>query len=139
MTATADTATERNAEDAAMYDALAELLPDARPVILAKLTTMLAGTKNARASRRCAKCGCQHVDTVEVDDSSAAERVLRLVWEYGKGKPRAMEAADNGPQVVIQRAVGGRDTTAAEAAGSGAHAASSDDRASAPARGLATA
>lgn len=92
-----------------LVEAYRELLPDAPPIIIQNLAQMSVLEKKARLEDdKCPKCGCMHRRYGFVRDASAVEKVLRLVWEYGKGKPRTMEG-ESSDGIVIRRFVKGID------------------------------
>lgn len=103
----------KSPEQAQMEEAFAGMLPDAPPVVIVQLAQMSLATKRVRVEGGCTSrgCPCKHMRYADVPDSSGAEKILRFVYEYGKGRPRAMEG-DEQQGVVIRRYVKGIDDDA---------------------------
>ncbi len=71
----------------AQYDAVMKVIKDA-----------LESKQNVRVQRKCHKCGCQHIEYVEVQDIKAAMAAAEFLANRGIGRPGTVEPGER--QVV---------------------------------------
>ena len=89
---------EQFAEDLdRLYDKVIQVVEDA-----------MVSTRKVRVGRDCAKCGCKHIDFVEVPNEAAAMKAAEFLTAQGVGRPPVAEGEAAGVSIVIERvALGG--------------------------------
>jgi ubiquinone biosynthesis protein UbiJ len=68
------------------------------------LRDALKSTKKARVQRQCAKCGCGHIEYVDVQDSVTAVAAVKLAVEQLEGRPGVADE-QKGQTLTIVRTV----------------------------------
>ncbi len=68
------------------------------------LREALRSTKTVRASRECVKCGCTHIDYVEVQDTPKVLEAIKLALEQTEGRPGVADQAE-AEALTIERTV----------------------------------
>ncbi len=83
---------------------LTRVTPDLGDEVEAGLREALKSTKRARIERDCRKCGCNHIDYVEVQDSPKVLEAIKLALEQTEGRPGVadQEAAE---ALTVERTV----------------------------------
>lgn len=75
---------ERFREDLELqYDALMKVV-----------TGALESVKKVRVERDCKKCGCSHIDYVEVENTDAAMKAVEFLSNRGVGRPGTVEVGE---------------------------------------------
>jgi hypothetical protein len=69
------------------------------------LDRALEAKRKVRVSRECVKCGCKHVEYVEVEDVDAAIKAAEFYSVHGFGRPGQAAGEEDGDRVVFQRLV----------------------------------
>lgn len=77
---------------------LTSIAPSLTEEVEAALREALKATKTVRASRKCVKCSCTHIDYVDVQDSAKVMDAIKLTIEQTEGRPGV--AGDEGTQGV---------------------------------------
>jgi Homeodomain-like domain len=86
---------ERLADDLeSRYDGLLKLLDDG-----------MQATRKARVERDCPKCGCSHVDYVEIQDFKTARDIAEFFANQGFGRPGVSEGEGAGEQWTFENRV----------------------------------
>ncbi len=83
---------------------LTSISPDLADVAEAALREALQTTKRVRANRECQKCGCRHVDYVDVQDSPKVLEAIKLAIEQTEGRPGVADQ-DEAQALTIVRTV----------------------------------
>lgn len=63
----------------------------------------MQSTRKVRVERDCKKCGCSHIDFVEVPNEAAAIRAAEFLTAQGVGRPPIAEGEAGGVNIVIER------------------------------------
>ena len=84
---------EQFAEDLdRLYDKVIKVVEDA-----------MVSTRKVRVERDCLKCGCKHIDFVEVPNEAAAMKAAEFLTAQGVGRPPVAEGESAGVNIVIER------------------------------------
>lgn len=54
----------------------------------------LASRKRVRVARSCVKCGCSHIEFVEVENTDAAMKAAEFLSNRGVGRPGTVEVGE---------------------------------------------
>jgi hypothetical protein len=68
------------------------------------LREALKSTKRVRANRECVKCGCTHVDYVDVQDAPKVLEAIKLAIEQTEGRPGVADS-EQAEALTVERTV----------------------------------
>ena len=83
---------------------LQRAVPGLGETLITSLLEAIRATKKVRIQRDCGKCGCNHIQNVEVQDSIAATNAIRLLIEQVEGRPGVASGEEREP-IIVQRTV----------------------------------
>ncbi|HCG02537.1 MAG TPA: hypothetical protein DEV93_18590 [Chloroflexi bacterium] len=83
-------------ESKPMRDRLKDDLDARYDKLLVLLDEGMTATRKVRVGRDCPKCGCAHVDYVEVQDFKTAQSIAEFFANQGFGRPGVSEGEDAG-------------------------------------------
>jgi hypothetical protein len=73
--------------------------------LLSLLDEGMTATRKVRVERDCSKCGCAHVDYVEVQDFKTARDIAEFFANQGFGRPGVQEGEASGQSFVFENRV----------------------------------
>ena len=71
--------------------------------VIAVVEDAMVSTRKVRIERDCMKCGCKHIDFVEVPNEAAAMKAAEFLTAQGVGRPPIAEGESAGVSIVIER------------------------------------
>ena len=71
---------------------------------IAVLDAALVSKKKVSVSRNCVKCGCKHLEYVEIEDVNGAIKALEFFANQGLGRP-GEDKSEGGGDFVVKRFV----------------------------------
>lgn len=91
--------------DLSMRDRLKGDLDARYDKLLSLLDEGMTATRKVRVERDCSKCGCAHVDYVEVQDFKTARDIAEFFANQGFGRPGVSEGEGVGEQWTFQNRI----------------------------------